>query len=307
MNMINLKPFRLKTVAALGLVLLAGAPSVQALEVFACEPEWGALVQELAGDKATVFVATSALQDVHQIEARPSLIARMRRTELLVCAGAELEQGWLPQLQKQAGNSRLNEPARRFFAAEQVSTLDKPDTLDRSGGDVHAAGNPHVHLDPNRLALIAEKLGARLVQVDAVNAAHYQQRTQEFLQKWQQAKEKWQLAAAPLRGKNIIVRHDNLRYLSAWLGLNVIAKLEPKPGVPPSVGHLSAVLAQAKPEQVWAIVQAAYEDPHSGQWLSEKSGVPLQILPFTVGGDAQSTNLFKLMERTLSLLVQARS
>src|SRR5215216_3886684 len=138
-------------------------PAHAALNIFACTPEWGALAKELGGEKTTVYVATTALQDPHRIEARPSLIARARSADLLVCTGAELETGWLPLVQSQSGNPKIQTGAAGYFeAARQVSLLEVPQRLDRSLGDVHASGNPHMHLDPRNIAKVAVALSARM-------------------------------------------------------------------------------------------------------------------------------------------------
>src|ERR1035437_2207711 len=137
--------------------LLLALPAAQAaLNIFACTPEWGALAKELAGDKAAIYVATNALQDPHHIEARPSLIARARSADLVVCTGAELEIGWLPLVLTQAGNPKIQPGQPGYFeAARQVALLEVPTVLDRSQGDVHPGGNPHIHLDPRNIAKIA--------------------------------------------------------------------------------------------------------------------------------------------------------
>src|SRR5438874_823977 len=155
------------------LALLA-LPAQAALRVFACEPEWGALAQELGGNLVDVSVATSALQDPHQIQAKPSLIARTRNADLVVCTGAELEIGWLPVLLQQSGNARV-QPGQpgNFAAADYVRKLEVPTMLDRSQGDVHAAGNPHIQTDPRNIAQVAVALAARLAQIDPPNAAQY--------------------------------------------------------------------------------------------------------------------------------------
>lgn len=295
----------MKTILLILSTLMA-LPSAHALEVFACEPEWAALTKELAGSNVSIFVATSALQDVHQIEARPSLIAKMRRAELLVCTGAELELGWLPQLLTQAGNSKLNDPVRQFFAAEHVELLDKPAQFDRSGGDVHAAGNPHVHLDPLRVGQIAQHLSQRLITLDPDHSSDYQKRAALFSHNWQNAVQSWQPALHSLRDKSIVVSHDNLRYLAEWVGLNVLARLEPKPGLPPTSAHLAGVLKTVQSHSVYAIVQAAYEDPKSGQWLADKTHLPHIIVPYTVGGIDGTETLIGMMDKTLQLLTQVK-
>src|SRR5690348_1977560 len=166
--------------AALLLLALVATTAQAKLQVFSCEPEWGALLTELGGDKIDVDVGTSALQDVHVIEAKPSLIAKVRRADLVVCTGADLEVGWLPQLVRQSGNPKIASGDGSFMAADQITTLEKPSQLDRANGDVHPGGNPHFQMDPQRVLAIAKALSARLARLDAGNAATYQQRLADF-------------------------------------------------------------------------------------------------------------------------------
>lgn len=283
----------------------AATPAAAALRVFACEPEWGALAGELGGDALQIDVATTALQDVHQIEARPSLIAKLRRADLVACTGAELEIGWLPQLMRQANNPKVASGAGWFMAAEQVATLDRPATFDRAAGDVHPQGNPHVHLDPRRVLQIANALSARLAQLDPANAAKYAQRLADFTARWNAAMTAWQAKAAPLQGKPVIVNHVSWTYLNDWLGLRQVGTLEPKPGVPPTSAHLAGLIALAKEQGVYAIVSAAYQDDKPAAWLSERTGVPAVVLPYTVGGNDQAKDLFGLFDATLDALLRA--
>jgi zinc/manganese transport system substrate-binding protein len=277
------------------------------INVFACEPEWGALVTAIAGDAATVTVATTALQDAHQVQARPSLIAAMRRAGLLVCSGADLEAGWLPLLLRQAGNAAVREGAPgHLMAANWVQKLDVPAVLDRALGDIHAQGNPHIVTDPRNVAVVARVLADRLAAVDPANAASYQARFAAFDREFAGRIAAWEAQAAPLRGMPIVVRHRLWPYLANWLGLQVVAALEPKPGVPPTSSHLAAVLAQLETTPARAIVVAAYEDPKPARWLAERTGLPVVILPMTVGGTPGATDLFSLYETTIQLLLGAR-
>jgi zinc/manganese transport system substrate-binding protein len=283
----------------------AATPAAAKLRVFACEPEWGALASELGGDALQVDVATSALQDVHQIEAKPSLIAKVRQADLLFCTGADLEVGWLPQLVRQANNPKVAGGAGWFMAADQVSTLDRPSSVDRAAGDVHPQGNPHVQLDPRRVLQIATALAPRLAQLDPANAALYAERLADFGTRWDAAIARWQAKAAPLRGKTVIVHHVSWAYLNEWLGLQQIDTLEPKPGVPPTSAHLAGLIDRAKEQGVYAIVTAAYQDEKPARWLSERTGVPVVVLPFTVGGDDQARDLFGLFDSTIDKLLGA--
>jgi len=285
------------------LLFCLATPAAQALEVFACEPEWGSLVHELAGDAVHVDVGTSALQDVHVIEAKPSLIAKVRRADLIVCSGADLEIGWLPQLIRQAGNPKVASGAGYFLASDQITTLEKPTSLDRSEGDIHAQGNPHFQLDPYRVLAIAKALAARLSQLDPAHAADFQKRLEDFSTRWQAAIKTWEAKAAPLKGRKVVVHHMSWIYLLQWLGMEQIGALEPKPGVPPTSGHLASLVELTKNAHALAILRAAYQDPKPGDWLSEQTGVPAVTLPFTVGGDDKAKDLFGLFDSTIDKLL----
>ncbi|PWB58359.1 MAG: zinc ABC transporter substrate-binding protein [Nitrosomonadales bacterium] len=281
-------------------------PALASLNILACEPEWGALATELGGERVTVYNATTALQDPHQIQARPSLLAHARNADLLACTGAELEAGWLPILLRQSGNANI-QPGRAgyFEAAAYVRMLEIPARLDRAEGDVHASGNPHIQTDPRNIALVADALAKRLGQLDPANAAHYQARHKAFADKWQAAIQRWEKQAAPLKGMPVVVQHKAFPYLSRWLGLHEIASLEPKPGVEPSSGHLGEVLAQISRQPVKMVLRAAYQDGRSSEWLAERARIHAVALPFTVGGSEQARDLFGLFDDTLQKLLAA--
>ena len=299
---------RLKTFAALAALPLAllSLPAGAALRVFACEPEWGALTQALGGNLVDVTVATTALQDPHQIQAKPSLIARVRNADLVACTGAELEIGWLPPLLQQSGNAKV-QPGQpgNFTAADLVRKLEVPGSVDRSQGDVHAAGNPHIQTDPRNIALVASALGARLQQLDPANAAQYAKRQADFAQRWQQAMGRWAARAAPLRGVAVASQHKGFAYMYDWLGLKEVAVLEAKPGVEPTVSHLQTVLAALKSQPARMVVHAAYQDPRASDWLSRNAAIPVVKLPFTVGGSDGAKDLFSLFDDTVARLLAA--
>jgi len=288
------------------LLFAATLPASAALNIFACTPEWGSLASELGGDKVTVFNATSALQDPHRIEARPSLIARARSADLVVCTGAELEIGWLPLVQTQSGNAKIQAGQPGYLeAASYVDLIEKPQRVDRSMGDVHAAGNPHLHLDPRNVAKVAGALSERMAALDAAQAAYYRERAQSFQQRWSAAIADWEKRAAPLKGVPLVVYHRNLSYLIRWLGMREVGNLEPRPGLPPTASYLVELLAQLQRDPAKAVVRSAYNDPRAAQWLAERAGIPSQLVPFTVGGTERAKDLFGLFDDTLVRLLEA--
>ena len=292
-----------KILASLGLIAVA-SPTLAALNIFACEPEWGALAQELAGDKASIYSATTALQDPHRIEARPSLIARVRSADLLICTGSELEIGWLPLLLTQSGNSRIQLGAPGYFEASRyVARIEIPKTIDRSLGDIHASGNPHVHLDPRNIARVADALAERLVQLDPANADAFKARANSFRERWRAALSRWEKEAARLKGVPVVVYHKDMSYFINWAGMREAGSLEPKPGLPATPAHLAELVEKMKREPAKVIVYSAYNSPKAAEFLSDRTKIPALMLPFTIGGTDKAKDLFGLFDDTIARLL----
>lgn len=288
-------------------LLLAMSSPAAALDVFACEPEWGSLVSEIAGDLAQVTVATTAMQDPHQIQARPSLIAAMRGADLLVCTGADLEIGWLPLLLRRSGNPTVQPGSPGYFlAADYVRKIEVPRLVDRAQGDVHPQGNPHIHLHPRNIARVADALAERLMDIDAANRATYETRLDNFLNRWSDAMEAWEERGLALAGMRLASHHLSFSYLVGWLDLEVVATLEPKPGVPPSAGQLAKILEQLTPDPPAAVIRTPYENERPSQWLSERLDLPQLMLPYTIGGRDDVSDLFSLYDATLSMLEEIK-
>ena len=292
-----------KILASLGLIAVA-SPTLAALSIFACEPEWGALAQELAGDKASIYSATTALQDPHRIEARPSLIARVRSADLLICTGSELEIGWLPLLLTQSGNSRIQLGAPGYFEASlYVARIEIPKTIDRSLGDIHASGNPHVHLDPRNIARVADALAERLIQLDPANADAFKARANSFRERWRAALSRWEKEAARLKGVPVVVYHKDMSYFLNWAGMREAGSLEPKPGLPATPAHLAELVEKMKREPAKVIVYSAYNSPKAAEFLSDRTKIPALMLPFTIGGTDKAKDLFGLFDDTIARLL----
>jgi zinc/manganese transport system substrate-binding protein len=293
----------LQFLTALGSTLVA-LPAAAILNVFACEQEWAALTNELAGDKTSTYSATTALNDVHKIEARPSLIARARTADLVICSGSELEAGWLPLLLKQSGNNRIQPGSPGFLEASQfVARLEIPKVLDRAMGDIHASGNPHVHLDPRNIARVAEVITDRLVLLDPANAGWYRARADSFQERWKAAMSRWQLEAARLKGVSIVVYHKDMSYFMNWAGMREAGSLEPKPGLPATPAHLAELVERMKRDPAKAVVYSPYNSPRAAEFLSQRAGIPSVMLPFTVGGTENAKDLFGLFDETIARLL----
>ena len=280
------------------LLLPAGA---SALEVFACEPEWASLVSELAGDDVNVTVATTAFQDPHRLQAKPSLIAAIRKADLVVCTGADLEIGWLPLLLRRGGNPEI------FMASDFVRKLEVPQVISRSQGDIHPQGNPHVHLDPRNIRRVAAALAEQLAEMDAKNAVAYNTRLADFQERWSDALATWDQRAMSLAGLEIASHHRSFSYLANWLGLDIVATIESKPGIPPSGAQLASLLESLNDNPPVVVIRTPYENEKPSLWLSERLSLPAIQLPYTISGNAAVTDLFTLFEETLRILEEYRS
>jgi len=276
------------------------APAM-ALNIFTCEPEWAALAKEIA-PTAKIDSAATAYQDPHYVQARPSLIAKIRKADLLICSGAELEIGWLPALLMRSNNAKVSDPNKGLiYAAEHVERLDQLSKVDRSMGDVHAMGNPHVHLSPDAIATVAKVISQRLALIDADNASLYREAELNFQQRWQQSVKQWQVQSQALKGMQLLAYHTSYRYLFEWLSIEQIGDLEPKPGLAPTSGHLASLLELIKGKPAKAVVYTAYQDEKPAQWLSNKAKIHAQKLAFTV---EKGQSLFELYQSAIDELLE---
>ncbi len=276
------------------------------LSVFACEPEWQSLADEIGGSLVKTYSATTALQDPHYIQAKPSLIAKVRQADIVICSGAQLEIGWLPVLLQKANNPKVGPGSTGYFEASSfVVRLDATAGVDRAQGDIHPQGNPHVHTNPHNVAIIAAALAERMAKLDPANAAIYAENFQKFDSRWQVAMTAWELKAQPLRGKRAITHHKSWVYLEKWLGIEEVANLEPIPGLPPTANHLSRLVSEFKDGGADFIIRSPYQDARPSEWLAERTGIRAVMLPLTVGGTDEATDLFSLVDDTINRLLGA--
>jgi zinc/manganese transport system substrate-binding protein len=286
------------------LAFTMASPAMAALSVFVCEPEWGGLVNEIAGSRATVFSATTAMQNPHLVQARPSLVAHARVADLLVCSGAELEVGYLPVILQQSGNDKIQVgKAGNLDASKYVTLIEVPKILDRSQGDVHPMGNPHIHYDPRNMIRVGEEMTNRLMRIDPSGAAEYESRYKTFSTRMQEAIKRWEQEATPLRGVAVIENHKEVSYLFNWLGMPVSGSLEPKPGVEPSATHLYELVENQKVRPARMIVPTTNRDPKPSEWLSEKIKIPVVAVPLTIGGSPGAKDLFSLYDDAIKTLL----
>ncbi|HEX8697663.1 MAG TPA: metal ABC transporter substrate-binding protein [Myxococcaceae bacterium] len=283
------------------LLCLLSLPAFADLNVVTTVPDLAALAKAVAGDKATITSLSLPTQDPHFVDARPSLALQLNRADLLIAVGLELEIGWLPTLQNGARNGRILVGNPGFLdASTLVRVLDAPvGQVDRSMGDVHPRGNPHFLYDPRAALVLAKGIAARMEQLDPKNAATYRANVEKFSAELEKARAGWEQRLAGLKGVPALAYHRTTMYLADWLGFSHIAFIEPKPGVPPTPGHVAKVLTQARTQKARFILQEEFYPDAISRLLAEKIPAPLIIIPGGTdfrGGETYLENMEQLVK-----------
>lgn len=277
--------------AAAGLILLAAAPQPASakLNVFACLSAWGALAKEIGGSAVEVFTAVNPLENPDQVNVTPELLASLKAADLLVCSGGGYEHNWLQPALDRAQNPKLAEgQPGQFFASDFVRVLDD-DHHNHQGptkahAHMHPGGNPHFQGDPYRIRALGGQLGKRMIELDKADAATYSANTKAFVREIGAVAKELEKKAAALQGVNIVSQHEHSVYLLRWLKIRSAGVLEPAVGVPPGPGDLARIVDLVPRENVKFVLYAAYEDPRPSNYVTERTGIPLVKVPFTVGG-----------------------
>ena len=298
--------------AFLGVVLAAiwVVPSAaQAkINIFACEPEWAALAKDLTGDAAVITSATTGQQDPTKVTVNDKLVAAIRKANLVFCSGEGMESSWLPTLLSKTPNPSIKTGSSgNLMAADYVIPLDLPAGLitdagsDDTSATENVGGNPHVHLNPHNIMLVAEELQKRLSEIDPDNRTLYDKRYNSFFDHWQDAMDRWEQQAAGLFGVPVVTEDDSFAYLIDWLGLVHVGSVEAN-GAHPTDAQLKSLAKEMKRRSAHVILRTPFGSDSATKRLASETGARILVMPYTVGGDKDSGDLFALFDRTLDLL-----
>jgi len=299
------------TAALSGLTLVAAlaGPSRAAdkISVVATTEDLASLAREVGGDKVSVDAIARGYQDPHYVEAKPSFLLKLRRADLLLAVGLQLEIGWLQPLVTQCGNPKIQPGAPRYLEASQFAEILEVATapVSRAMGDVHPLGNPHFWLDPANGQRVARGLADKFKQMLPGDAAYFEERVASFSQRLAEAEKRWDAAMAPYRGRKVVTYHRSWPNLAQRFGLDVVNYVEPRAGIPPSPGHLVDLIASMKRENVKIILVEPYFDLKTPQSVAAQTGAQVVVLLPSVGGEKEVTDYFKLFDYDVNLLVRA--
>lgn len=289
-----------KTFFTVFLLLFLVSPAFAELKVVTTLPWIGSVAKEIGGDKIAVTTLLKPNQDPHYIEAKPSMILAARKADILMYNGLDLEVGYLPVIIESSKNTRI-QPGQKgnLDCGQFVNAIERPTTFDRSQGDVHPLGNPHYHLSPSNMARVAEGISDALSASDSSNAALYRSNLSSFKKKLEIKRKEWE---GKLNGKRFIAFHRYFEYLAHDSGFRITGYIEPKPGIPPSSGHMASLVNTISKDKPDAILSTSYNGKKEVEFISSKTGVKGIVVPHEIGCQDGINDWFTLMDRVIESL-----
>jgi zinc/manganese transport system substrate-binding protein len=303
----------LRSTLSLAVVLTAlvlTAPPLRAaskLRIVTATTDLAAFASEVGGDRVEVESIAQGYQDPHFVEAKPSFLLKLRRADLLIVVGLQLEIGWLPPLINQCGNPRVQVNAPGYLDASQFAEiLEKPTgTVTRAMGDVHPYGNPHYWLDPENGRRIAQGIEQKLAEMRSGDAAYFEQRFQDFSRRLTEAEKRWDAEMQPFHGRKVITYHRSWPNFLKRFDLISAGEIEPRPGIPPSPRHTVEVIQMMKSQNIKVILVEPYFDLKTPKAIARETGGQVVVLLPSVGGEKEVTDYFKLFDYDVNLLTRA--
>ncbi len=299
-----MRQLRYRVLFGLGLICVAAAAQAR-LTVLATTEDLATLARTVGGTHIEVTSLTRGTQDAHFVEAKPSMIRQLARADLFLVVGADLEIGWLQPLLETARNVRVQPGTPGYLdLSTSVVLLDKPTgPVSRAQGDVHAAGNPHYWLDPRNGLRMSKAIAARLTDIDPGHADAFRANLAAFERQLSERLTQWQAQLAPLKGQPVITYHKSFVYLAHAFGFDIVGEIEPKPGIPPSTAHLQRLIQQIRAQKIGLLIMEPYYERRSADYLREKTGIRIAVVPNSVGGAVGTDDyiaLFDVIVRTLA-------
>ncbi len=266
-------------------------------------PYIGAITKSIGGEHINTVVLAKGNWDPHFVVPRPSLISKVRNADALIMNGGQLEIGWLPPLLNRAANPKAKVGASTFLnLSHYIHLLHKPLNVDRSGGDVHPDGNPHFHLDPKNIIILAQTIKKFLISIDMEHADIYEKNYDKFESVWTQKMNLWQEKMANKKGMKVIQFHNNLAYFNKAYGLINIGTIEPLPGIPPSSRHIIKTIKLIKEQKPCCILHDVYHSTKTAEYIRDKTGIKIILMPHDIGALESIEDLSSLFDYLTSAI-----
>ena len=268
-----------------GALVVAAGTAQAKLNVVCTTPDIASIAKEVGGDRIEITTLARPTEDPHFVDSKPSFIVKLNRADALIHGGAELESGWLPKLIEQARNAKIVGAAKgEVRCCAGVTMLEAPDKLDRSAGDIHAAGNPHFLVDPENAKIVAHHIADVFSKLDAANRETYESNSRKFITTIDAKLVDWHAKLAPFKGGQIVAYHNSWLYFAKRFDLRIELFLEPKPGISPSPAHLATVIAKMKAQQVRVIIVDPYLNRKTAETVARNTGATVVDVAQFPGG-----------------------
>ncbi|HKQ66032.1 MAG TPA: metal ABC transporter substrate-binding protein [Methylomirabilota bacterium] len=298
----------LRSLLALALVALSVSTAAGAdkIRVVTTIPDLKALTEEVGGKLVDVDALARGTQNAHELEIRPSLMLKLRRADILIENGLDLD-AWADVAVQGANNPNIVRGAPgRIDVSRGVQVLEVPSTrVDRSMGDVHPLGNPHYSLDPGMAPIVTQNIVDALARVAPDRRAELERNRQSFLSRLDEAMTRWTRAMEPLKGAKVVVYHPQWIYLLTRFGLVQAATLEDRPGIPASPAHLSRVIRQMRDEQIKVLIVEPWNDLKLANRVAQEAGAKAVVLAPLVGGVKGADTYIGAIDHNVNALVTA--
>jgi len=276
------------------------------LNIVVTTSDLSALVSEIGKDKVNITTISKPTEDPHFVDAKPGFIVKLNKADILIEGGLQLEMGWLPPLVLSARNQKIVPGHPGYIVASLgIDVVEVPTGATRAMGDIHPYGNPHYMLDPGNGKIFATQLCEQLCQIDKANCNYYKENLENFVKKLDQKLSEWQKALEPFRGTKIVTYHKTFPYFAQRFNLNVVGELEPKPGIPPSPSHINTLVPMMKREGVKLILIEQFRERKIPEFVAEKTGAKVVILPIMVGGQKEIQDYLALFDYTINQIITA--
>jgi zinc/manganese transport system substrate-binding protein len=277
------------------------------LKVIATTPDFGSIAEAVGGDKVEVTTLARPTEDPHFVDAKPSFIVKLNRADAVIEGGAELEIGWLPPLLEGARNAKLESGAPGHIVANQgVQLMEVPATLDRSKGDIHAAGNPHFMTDPMNARMAAQHVADSFCALDPKSCDTYRANLKKFTDELDAKMAEWEKLMAPYKGQEVVAYHDSWPYFARRFGLKIDMFLEPKPGIPPTPAHLAEVILKMKEDKTHVIIVDPYQNRKTADTVARNTDATVvNVTQFPGGVKGTEGGYIQMMDYLVKAIAQA--
>ena len=295
----------MKKIMIILMFILMSLSLMAKLRVVTAYPYMKDITDRIGKEKVKVIALSPGNWDPHVIVPKPSLIAKVRQADLLIINGGQLEIGWIPPVLRQANNPKVMPSKKGFLDLSTfIKMIQVPDSVSRAQGDIHPAGNPHFHLDPHNIILIANAFSYKLMELDPDNVEYFNKNKEEFLNQWKTKITEWEKKLAPLTGTKYIEYHKNFDYFLERYGLIILDTIEPLPGIPPTSKHTIELIKELKNEKIAKILHDVYHSSKCTKLISQKTNVPWVVVPHDINSLNTVKDIFMLYDEIVNRLLK---